>query len=98
MEITRFYWVQNVDFTAFLILKEIKKIKVVVLVLSSDILEKFDISGFFFYYKKNIPRSARGITKLYTIIAMLYHRICQYSKRQTIKKQMLDRLLPHLPS
>ena len=39
-----------------------------------------------FLFQKNIPRSARGITKIYTIVAMLYHRNRQYSKRQPIKK------------
>ena len=56
------------------------------------------LQKFLLFYIKNIPRSARGITKLYTIVAMLYHRNRQYSKRQPIKKQMLDRLLPHLLS
>lgn len=40
----------------------------------------------FIFLHKKIPRSARGITKLYTIVAMLYHRNRQYSKRQPIKK------------
>lgn len=62
-----------------MILKEIKKIKVVVLVLSSKRAKEVRYIGLLFL-QKNIPRSVRGITKLLYVIFVyiIPHKLSVY--------------------